>query len=95
MRRLIQLQVIIHVLYFNISFAQILLQNYRKDNLFVPCFCSARRSNDKKTWIGTRKNKMVIDVEQVERSFVWETFEDGKPYLGTYKLEIPGARLLV
>ena len=38
---------------------------------------------------------MVIDVEQVERSFVWETFEDGKPYLGTYKLEIPGARLLV
>ena len=33
---------------------------------------------------------MVIDVEQVENSFSWETFKDGLPYLGTYKNEIPG-----
>lgn len=33
---------------------------------------------------------MVIDVERVEKSFTWETFEDGRPYLGTYKQEIPG-----
>ena len=33
---------------------------------------------------------MVIDVEYVEKSFSWETFKDGLPYLGTYKNEIPG-----
>ena len=33
---------------------------------------------------------MVIDVEHVEKSFSWETFKDGLPYLGTYKNEIPG-----
>jgi Holliday junction resolvase len=37
----------------------------------------------------TNENKMVINVEDVENSFTWETFEDGKPYLGTYKMEIP------
>ncbi|XP_031574808.1 uncharacterized protein LOC116308503 [Actinia tenebrosa] len=32
---------------------------------------------------------MAINVEAVENAFEWETFEDGKPYLGTYKHEIP------
>ncbi|XP_031553177.1 uncharacterized protein LOC116290318 [Actinia tenebrosa] len=32
---------------------------------------------------------MAINVEAVEKAFEWETFEDGKPYLGTYKHEIP------
>ncbi|KXJ06547.1 hypothetical protein AC249_AIPGENE15429 [Exaiptasia diaphana] len=32
---------------------------------------------------------MGIDVEAVESAFEWETFENGKPYLGTYKQEIP------
>ncbi|XP_028392227.1 uncharacterized protein LOC114516841 [Dendronephthya gigantea] len=33
---------------------------------------------------------MAINVEHVENSFTWETFENGLPYLGTFKLEIPG-----
>ncbi|XP_032219622.1 uncharacterized protein LOC5518954 isoform X1 [Nematostella vectensis] len=33
--------------------------------------------------------RMVFDVEEIENAFEWETFEDGKPYLGTYKMEIP------
>lgn len=32
---------------------------------------------------------MVINVEAVENAFEWETFQDGKPYLGTYRMEIP------
>lgn len=32
---------------------------------------------------------MGIDVETVENAFEWETFENGKPYLGTYRQEIP------
>ena len=32
---------------------------------------------------------MGIDVEAVENTFEWETFKDGKPYLGTYRQEIP------
>jgi len=33
---------------------------------------------------------MPIDVEKVENSFEWETFKDGKPYLGTYRQEMKG-----
>ena len=33
---------------------------------------------------------MPIDVEKVERSFEWEHFKDGKPYLGTYRQEMKG-----
>ena len=32
---------------------------------------------------------MEIDVEAVENAFEWESFEDGKPYLGTYRQQIP------
>jgi len=33
---------------------------------------------------------MVIDVKKVESAFDWESFKDGKPYLGTYKQEVKG-----
>ena len=35
-------------------------------------------------------SKMTIDVDFIESSFNWDSFEDGKPYLGTYKQEVPG-----
>ena len=33
---------------------------------------------------------MPIDTAKVEQNFEWETFKDGKPYLGTYRQEMKG-----
>ena len=34
--------------------------------------------------------KMPIDAGKVEERFIWDSFENGKPYLGTYRQEISG-----